>query len=219
MTPDRHDTAVHARRFRGEPRNVVVAGGGVAALETCLALRALAGEGVQLTLVAPDRPFSYRPAGMADPLDPRGHPIDSDQPGGGLDGRCAVLRPARGGRRRGPSRRHGRRRRAALRRARRGRWGGSRSRAGQRAARRHSSGDEPPSARAGRRGGGRRRLPWRWSLRPRRPGGSSCYELALDLALAVRREGVATTVTVVTAEETPMAILGQLRSRSCCATH
>src|SRR5215210_5632180 len=40
---------------------VVIAGGGVAGLETLLALRALAGDRVELTLVAPDDEFVYRP--------------------------------------------------------------------------------------------------------------------------------------------------------------
>ena len=44
-----------------EPFNVVIAGGGVAALETAFALRALAGESARMTLVAPDSEFVYRP--------------------------------------------------------------------------------------------------------------------------------------------------------------
>jgi sulfide:quinone oxidoreductase len=42
--------------------HVVVAGGGFAALETVLALRALAGGAVRISLVSPDRVFAYRPA-------------------------------------------------------------------------------------------------------------------------------------------------------------
>jgi sulfide:quinone oxidoreductase len=47
---------------------VVVAGGGVAGLETVLGLRALAGELVELELLAPDPEFWYRPLGVAEPF-------------------------------------------------------------------------------------------------------------------------------------------------------
>ena len=46
-------------RLRGR-KNVVVVGGGVAALEAMLALRALAGERLAIQLVAPERHFFYR---------------------------------------------------------------------------------------------------------------------------------------------------------------
>ena len=49
-------------------RRVVVVGGGVAALETCLALRDLAGDRVSTTLIAPNRYFIHRPVGIRDPL-------------------------------------------------------------------------------------------------------------------------------------------------------
>ena len=48
--------------------DVVIAGGGVAGLEGLLALHALAGERVRLTLIAPDREFSYRPLAVAEPF-------------------------------------------------------------------------------------------------------------------------------------------------------
>jgi sulfide:quinone oxidoreductase len=48
--------------------DVVVAGGGVAGLEGLLALRALAGDHVTLTLVAPDPEFTYRPLAVAEPF-------------------------------------------------------------------------------------------------------------------------------------------------------
>ena len=48
--------------------HVLVAGGGVAALETVLALRAAAGDRVRLALVAPDAEFSYRPLAVAEPF-------------------------------------------------------------------------------------------------------------------------------------------------------
>lgn len=50
-------------RFR-----VVIAGGGVAALEAALALRDLAGERVDLQLLAPAEEFRYRPMTVAEPF-------------------------------------------------------------------------------------------------------------------------------------------------------
>jgi sulfide:quinone oxidoreductase len=47
---------------------VVIVGGGVAALEALMALRALAGERVRITLVAPDSDFVYRPMAVAEPF-------------------------------------------------------------------------------------------------------------------------------------------------------
>ena len=47
---------------------VVIGGGGVAGLEALLALHALAGDRVQLTLVAPDPDFAYRPLAVAEPV-------------------------------------------------------------------------------------------------------------------------------------------------------
>jgi sulfide:quinone oxidoreductase len=47
---------------------VVIAGGGVAALETMVALRELAEERVELTLVAPDNLFVYRPLAVVEPF-------------------------------------------------------------------------------------------------------------------------------------------------------
>src|ERR1044072_1482348 len=58
MTTERHPNPVH----------VVIAGGGVAALETMMALRALAGDRVRITLLAPDRDFHYRPMAVAEPF-------------------------------------------------------------------------------------------------------------------------------------------------------
>src|SRR4051794_1387659 len=48
--------------------SVVIAGGGVAALEALIALRDLAGDRVKLTLVAPDPDFVYRPLSVAEPF-------------------------------------------------------------------------------------------------------------------------------------------------------
>ena len=51
---------------------VVIAGGGVAGLEAVLALRDLAGDGVAVTLVSPEREFVFRPMSVATPFS-RGH--------------------------------------------------------------------------------------------------------------------------------------------------
>jgi len=48
---------------------VVVAGGGVAALETMLALRALAGDLIDVTLLSPTTEFVYRPVTVAEAFD------------------------------------------------------------------------------------------------------------------------------------------------------
>ena len=50
------------------PIRVVVAGGGVAGLETLMALHALGGARVELTLVAPDDEFVYRPLAREEPF-------------------------------------------------------------------------------------------------------------------------------------------------------
>jgi sulfide:quinone oxidoreductase len=47
---------------------VLIAGGGVAALETLIALRDLAGDRVDITLVAPEEAFAYRPMTVAAPF-------------------------------------------------------------------------------------------------------------------------------------------------------
>src|SRR5205823_6382506 len=48
--------------------NVVIAGGGVAALEGALALRDLAGDRVSTTLLAPEPEFVYRPMRVREPF-------------------------------------------------------------------------------------------------------------------------------------------------------
>jgi sulfide:quinone oxidoreductase len=48
--------------------DTVIAGGGVAGLEALLALHAIAGDSVRLSLVAPDPEFSYRPLAVAEPF-------------------------------------------------------------------------------------------------------------------------------------------------------
>jgi sulfide:quinone oxidoreductase len=54
------------------PARVVIAGGGVAALEALIALRELAGDRVDITLVAPNESFGYRPMTTAEPF-AKGH--------------------------------------------------------------------------------------------------------------------------------------------------
>ena len=50
------------------PTNVIVAGGGVAAIEAMLALRDIAGDRVSITLVAPQEDFHYRPLSVGEPF-------------------------------------------------------------------------------------------------------------------------------------------------------
>jgi sulfide:quinone oxidoreductase len=61
-----HET--HLRGVRsGRPR-IVIAGGGVAAIEALLALRHIIGEQVAITLLAPERSFVHRPSSVAGPF-------------------------------------------------------------------------------------------------------------------------------------------------------
>jgi sulfide:quinone oxidoreductase len=48
--------------------HVLIAGGGVAALEATLALRELAGERITITLLAPEQEFVYRPMSVLEPF-------------------------------------------------------------------------------------------------------------------------------------------------------
>jgi sulfide:quinone oxidoreductase len=50
------------------PLRVIIAGGGVAALETMLALHSLAGDRVQMEVFAPEPRFWYRPLSVAEPF-------------------------------------------------------------------------------------------------------------------------------------------------------
>ena len=52
------------------PIRVLVAGGGVAGLETVLALQALADDDVAIELLTPERHFTYRPLAVAEPFRP-----------------------------------------------------------------------------------------------------------------------------------------------------
>src|SRR5215211_1060669 len=47
---------------------IVIAGGGVAGLEALLGLHEMAGDRVELTLIAPDPDFAYRPLAAAEPF-------------------------------------------------------------------------------------------------------------------------------------------------------
>jgi sulfide:quinone oxidoreductase len=62
---------------RSVPTQVVIAGAGVAGLETLLALRALAGSRVTTTVLAPDRSFSVRAASVGTPFG-HGSPPEHD---------------------------------------------------------------------------------------------------------------------------------------------
>jgi sulfide:quinone oxidoreductase len=65
--------------LRRNRTRVLIAGGGVAALETLLALSSLAGHVIEITLVAPDRRFLYRPVTVAEAFDrgeARSWPLD-----------------------------------------------------------------------------------------------------------------------------------------------
>jgi sulfide:quinone oxidoreductase len=59
------------------PAKVLIAGGGVAALEATLALRELAGERVEITLLAPEPEFVYRPLRVREPF---GYPLAQHYP-------------------------------------------------------------------------------------------------------------------------------------------
>ena len=50
-----------------EPKRVLIAGGGVAALETLMALRSLAGDRVAVALIAPEDDFVYHPIAAREP--------------------------------------------------------------------------------------------------------------------------------------------------------
>ena len=56
------------RRPDGDPPRVIVAGGGVAALETVLALRALAGARVAIEVVSPEPHLRYPPLDVVEPF-------------------------------------------------------------------------------------------------------------------------------------------------------
>lgn len=64
---------------REEPLQVLVVGGGVAGLETVMALRALAGSRVRIKLLTPDAEFVYRAMSVAEPFElgsAQSHPLE-----------------------------------------------------------------------------------------------------------------------------------------------
>jgi sulfide:quinone oxidoreductase len=68
---DAHPRAGHEDELvpgRSDKLHVLVAGGGVAALEAMVALRKLAGELVDVELLSPDADFFYRPLSVAEPF-------------------------------------------------------------------------------------------------------------------------------------------------------
>jgi sulfide:quinone oxidoreductase len=67
MTPAGHAANVIGMNNE-RPVHVLIAGGGVAALETMMALRSLAADNVRITLLAPGRDFRYRPTSVCEPF-------------------------------------------------------------------------------------------------------------------------------------------------------
>jgi len=61
-------TEIAPREPNGERLRVLIAGGGVAALEAMLALRELAGDRVAVELLAPDPRFRFRPLSVTEPF-------------------------------------------------------------------------------------------------------------------------------------------------------
>jgi sulfide:quinone oxidoreductase len=64
----RRALAEHGSMRPADRYRVLIAGGGVAALEAMVALRTLAEERVEIDLLAPDRDFFYRPLAVAEPF-------------------------------------------------------------------------------------------------------------------------------------------------------
>jgi sulfide:quinone oxidoreductase len=62
------ERSAHLRRVRPPRPRVLIAGGGVAAIEALLALRHLIGDQVAITLLAPERRFVHRPSSVAGPF-------------------------------------------------------------------------------------------------------------------------------------------------------
>jgi sulfide:quinone oxidoreductase len=70
--------------------HVLIAGGGVAGLEAALALHELAGDRLTVTLLAPERHFTYRPLSVGEPFD-LGHATRYELEAIGADRGFAVL--------------------------------------------------------------------------------------------------------------------------------
>lgn len=78
----------------GSRRHVIVAGAGVAGLETTLALQALAGELLAVEVVAPEQEFTYRPLAVAVPFgggEVQGAPLEHLVRAAGADFRNGAL--------------------------------------------------------------------------------------------------------------------------------
>ena len=58
----------HLKGVRTPRPRIVIAGGGVAAIEALLALRHIVGEQVSITVLAPERSFVHRPSSVAEPF-------------------------------------------------------------------------------------------------------------------------------------------------------
>jgi sulfide:quinone oxidoreductase len=63
--------AMTAHDSSRDQARVLIAGGGFAAVEAALALRALAGDRIELGLISPDPTFRYRPAATLEPFEKR----------------------------------------------------------------------------------------------------------------------------------------------------
>ena len=165
--------------MKSDSLRVVIAGGGVAALEATLALRALAEDRISIELIAPEPDFVYRPLSVGDPFqvaETRRFPLAPlvDSAGGVLRaGRVTAVDPGRA------VRRDGRRRARALRRAARGARRARARGAAERADVRRAG--EQRGAEGRSRGGARRR---RAPDRLRASGGR-------DVAAAALRAGAA----------------------------
>lgn len=201
---------------RGRAVHVIVAGGGVAGLETCLALGALAGDRVHVTLLSPERYLVHRPAAERDPLAIRGME------------RVPVVRLAQAAR---ADLRHDRVVGVdpAARTVRTSRGDELAYDALVLAigavARAVPAGAQPFDAAhsAGCRVVLRRLLAGDLSslafVEPPAPASAlDLYDLALEAAVAVRREGVESALTLVTAEPGPLALLGRQASGMLAAT-
>jgi sulfide:quinone oxidoreductase len=69
MTSYAGSSAIKGVREAVAGLSVVICGGGIAGIEGLLRLRRLAGAGVEITLVSPEREFVYRPLAVRDPFE------------------------------------------------------------------------------------------------------------------------------------------------------
>src|SRR3954469_21682495 len=78
-----------------QPLQVLVVGGGVAGLETVMALRALAGSRVRIKLLTPDAEFVYRAMSVAEPFEAGSAKRQARARGGEWRGRERRIRRSR----------------------------------------------------------------------------------------------------------------------------